>query len=792
MAMTKLNDVQVRFQQDGSTTIRTIGEKAKEWVSVKDFGAKGDYNPITETGTDDRNAIQAAFDAAAANPNIKTVYFPAGIYWISGSSAALLVKSNITILGSGMGSSIIKRDDWFTTGGGRKDILICDRDTYPDVTSCTVRDITFEGTFEKRGYINPGDQYIASFTSGKPSELTNNTIVSSTSNSITIATPLQDKPWVGFNILLENANSVSEFEILSVNAARTTITLVDTNTTVLNPTHFHVARGARGMGARFVGLDFLFMEGVEFKHIRMFAAAITNCRNVTINACRLYKIARDGFSLRRCSNVVVTNNVIQYTGDDSICNSFEGLDALDNTYQTQKTIIANNVLEDCNGIYLQSPNDVKIENNLLNRCMRAISFSRNTNVLNTNSRLTISNNTLVDPLSRNAIIYGLSHVNGQAGAIELQYIAASNTGVALDLENFNYFHPPIVPEPLYQYSEKSTTVRPAFGNNITISDNQIVRRIPDGELVRTYNDKGVFYGRKCLTNVTEYGFHRDITVNRNVLHQTGITLVNVAEVNINNNKISGLTAGIVLKENPSTSTGGDGLGLIAFPHITITNNHIFRMTNYGILFMRSGAASKSDYFDMPTTIISNNVIDMDPLFESPARETSGGLFTGGWTSGSYDAAPFAVCASSSSGSGRGLVATNNHIRNTSRVYNSLLTNNFRGNLVYSQFTNSTGDDVTNLGVRYLAPARVGETDIVYCVSNPNDANYGVLQNATSAASEAAFKGVFLQKGRFVKNQNPVVTGTTPNRYIVDGWVRLTDGTGGTEFTNWVKNITRIE
>ncbi len=61
--------------------LRTVQDKLRERVSVKDFEAKGDFNPATGLGTDDRLAIQAALTYAAIVGNCN-VYFPPGKYYL--------------------------------------------------------------------------------------------------------------------------------------------------------------------------------------------------------------------------------------------------------------------------------------------------------------------------------------------------------------------------------------------------------------------------------------------------------------------------------------------------------------------------------------------------------------------------------------------------------------------------------------------------------------------------------------------------------------------------------------
>lgn len=55
-----------------------VGDKLAQYVSVKDFGAKGDGL------NDDRSAIQAAFNSGA-----KQIFFPSGTYWLGTASTAI-------------------------------------------------------------------------------------------------------------------------------------------------------------------------------------------------------------------------------------------------------------------------------------------------------------------------------------------------------------------------------------------------------------------------------------------------------------------------------------------------------------------------------------------------------------------------------------------------------------------------------------------------------------------------------------------------------------------------------
>jgi hypothetical protein len=95
---TTKTDSQGRFIQSGTgAAARTMQDKEREIVSVKDFGATGDGT------TDDTAAILLAIDNAEAAA--KEVYFPAGTYKHTGLSIDADV---ITLRGAGKGLSILQ------------------------------------------------------------------------------------------------------------------------------------------------------------------------------------------------------------------------------------------------------------------------------------------------------------------------------------------------------------------------------------------------------------------------------------------------------------------------------------------------------------------------------------------------------------------------------------------------------------------------------------------------------------------------------------------------------------
>lgn len=86
---------------------RTSTDFFAQELSVKDFGAKGDYNVATGTGTDDTAAINNLFSYLGTLGNIRNggkviVRFPAGVYRIDGTlNLPLGIDFGIEVIGDG-------------------------------------------------------------------------------------------------------------------------------------------------------------------------------------------------------------------------------------------------------------------------------------------------------------------------------------------------------------------------------------------------------------------------------------------------------------------------------------------------------------------------------------------------------------------------------------------------------------------------------------------------------------------------------------------------------------------
>lgn len=125
----------------GTTTPRTLGDRAADVINVKDFGAKGDGL------ADDTTSINSAISYAVSV--MKPLYFPSGIYMISQSGVfntrgyGILLKSNLTIVGAGKYNTILR-----SLPSADIDMFNTDR-TSPQV-NISISNITLDGNEQNR------------------------------------------------------------------------------------------------------------------------------------------------------------------------------------------------------------------------------------------------------------------------------------------------------------------------------------------------------------------------------------------------------------------------------------------------------------------------------------------------------------------------------------------------------------------------------------------------------------------------------------------------------------------
>jgi hypothetical protein len=132
----------IDFLQAGvGAVVRNAQDKARETLSVTDFGATGDG--VTDDGPAIIAAINAAIDSTKTIYN-RAVYFPEGVYRVTTSGVLSSFTATLQVgalfYGDGKQSSIIMVDPPSTT-----DVWVYDNDTADKLQQVTFRDLGFLG-----------------------------------------------------------------------------------------------------------------------------------------------------------------------------------------------------------------------------------------------------------------------------------------------------------------------------------------------------------------------------------------------------------------------------------------------------------------------------------------------------------------------------------------------------------------------------------------------------------------------------------------------------------------------
>jgi hypothetical protein len=325
---------QVTFIQAGTGAVtRNIQDKARESVSVKDFGAVGDGV------TDDTAEIQAAINYVSADPKGGTLMFPAGTFL----SKKLLVGANIILDGNGCTLKAISGENYLLQLTGLQNI--------------TVRNFVFDASGMTDVGGDAGLKQCVVYVSAGSGTLKN--IQVSSNRFINIATTNQDYHAIGFNdvdcFVSDNYVDQCGGDILNFNGG---INIV-TNNNVRNGGDGGIAfnNNARGViannyiykcdlgvgaGPEGSSLDTSLLHtlqvdsnlidscnwGINFGWFAFSGReAPTNftVTNNTIFNCKLYGIRYDGRTASWKANGVISGNSIYRTGSPN----FDGSSASD-------------------------------------------------------------------------------------------------------------------------------------------------------------------------------------------------------------------------------------------------------------------------------------------------------------------------------------------------------------------------------------------------------------------------------------------------------------------------------
>jgi hypothetical protein len=667
----------------GSSTARTMGDRAAERINVKDYGAKCDATLVNGAwqGTDDAPAFASALAQAYAQG--KPLYIPGGTGACLQRSANPLknITGRLKIMGDGMD---VSRIIWLLddpsgsleniVGGGTGyvvgDILTAVGGTGPamkiKVLGAGPGGVVTQATAWGRSSYTTLPPYPTSVTGGSGTGATFQIVAGSGA--------------IGSPFLLTAAARPSDLTIDGIGII---------GQGQQNPQQSTCADMAINIFS-FINIS-IVNTGLDYSRCMSITARLSDIAIISGNRVRWS--SRDSINVSSAWTLI-TNNMLEHGGDDGIATpAFPSYS--DGLPSREGVVIANNYLTDTQGIVSLGSNSVSITGNTLVRPkLRAINIG--TGVMGgegaTPTRsITISGNVVSDlltvtgdPISSgitSCIIVGSTPaIAGTAPAIP--GFPVSGTGEFVS------------PYPYYNQTTVSSSAPMPAGTDVTITGNSCARTLnasPNSASTPIYFSSlglGLIYSSKGWIDFPM--LHSNISEGYGVSFQSGI---------FRNVRISGNTFSSELYGFAESS------GVVALD-VEIRDNTFKDVTKYGIYFVAPVSLNQRITFD-------GNLFDGDPFFSSVNRASTGTApdgnpeFNGTW-SGSLPTLSFNLPLT-------GIEFRNNKVRNWASlgVFPSAIRT--IGNTIYA---------AAGTGVGGTLPPDSEGWSIIAEDSNPASATYG--------------------------------------------------------------------
>jgi polygalacturonase len=496
--------------------------------------------------------------------------------------------------------------------------------------------------------------------------------------------------------------------------------------------------------------DNIHIRRVLVEKSRVFGMAIRSSKNVTVQDCVVRLCGRDGINIAQATRYIITGNQVSNCDDD-------GIAAHTDTSGQESTpnggVISGNTLFDVQGIKVLGARHCVISDNTLD-CVKAQGISvwpvthtgTATEGVASMLNVVISGNKISNVLDRTAI----DGLNASNNYINIGgHSAQAGTLNAVPGENYTTAGTII---PYYDYLNNNgaaTTVPTPGSNGVIISGNILSRTLKGGVAFSTYG-RGLIFSR---------GGWYDPVFTAAFLGQTnGIVVTSgvVKNIQISDNIFTGLSTGI-------------GINLHnRIDNLVVKDNLFWDILNYGFI-INPGVTGK-----ILRSYVEQNIFDMDPLHSHSNRGANGT-----WLANSQ---PTAIQFQSGDG---GVIVRGNTFRNVCRdstqdtsALNTLA--RFENNYIEADPTTMGSFSTSNKGVGIIR--RDGGVTLIHTDSDPASATYGrVLTPGGVASSSMPSTGKYLA-GTFIRNNSAA----TSAGKIIQGWHRLTTGTGHVLGTDWLE------
>lgn len=488
----------------------------------------------------------------------------------------------------------------------------------------------------------------------------------------------------------------------------------------------------------------VLFDNVESRYSRQMGITVGYCDEVVVRNCRVRYCARDAINLSNCNRAIVTGNHIRGCYDDAVAihnNTSSGNPPLEGH------VVSGNVVEDSFGIKLLGAVRAKVTDNTLMRCKGYGVYTSDEDPEGVNDLmdLVVANNTITDTINANKF--------GGGSIRDAIRISSSSTSWVTGVQPTT---PTITKPEDLSYLSNADAAQNAGGQRIVVANNVIATTLP---AVAAYSTWG--YGEAF----TASGF-TDPDLSTGFANSTiglAVSGAVVGPLAVSGNVFERIETGVRLL------SGADAL-----ENLVVSGNTFRRFATSGVT-LDAGSAKYG------RVIIQGNLFDGDPLFESGNRTSP---LDGTWDSGQIT--PCAVWGVNYST----VSVVANTFRNVNRVLhrNSATTFSFAGNVYafepasgHSQAANSN----SNKGIRTPEGSRSVDAVIMWEASDPTAANYGQVLSFTDdmSASSMPTSGYYVT-GQTVWNRAITESGSSPDKYTIIGWQRLTTGNSHTLNTDW--------
>lgn len=534
----------------------------------------------------------------------------------------------------------------------------------------------------------------------------------------------------------------------------------------------------------------LKVQNVTFESLRFMATAFDSVTNGQFIGCTFKDIQRDGVHCTQSYNIRVIGCHFFRLGDD--CIALHSRDTSTDPVENG-LVVTDNTLEATQGIKLIGGKTAVISNNVMRRVIRnpiqvtndgPFDFTEGNTPL---FAININNNVILDSFGNrwtNAASPDLPNYAIKITIKNRSKAALSNQpGAVASVFDFDYANNTDAPN--------SVNIG-AYA--ISITNNTIGWTLPRNVMYSSYG-YGLLFDRAVDGGygIPNPGFY-DLLCTDETFACRGIVVEGpVRALKVDGNILFGGSRRAVwgdVQKFPAVSliSNDNPANTIVITDADITNNTISDWIGDNGIWV--------NHKEQPTTIgsrtvnIVNNTLNLDPFFRHPDHNASTNTWSG------INSLVGIVVDPYYSGVVRG-----NHFKNMSRLMNSVLgspTNNYvkilfdKNNCAYFEPNGTSGlnDQPTNRGIRNIPSAP--KVTCVIIDGLPTSPSFDTIKTIPLQTNDVVPNTGTYIVGHVVENSTATLFGTSPNRYVLLGWMRANTGSSHVLNVDWYEMRSRIE